>query len=97
MVKKCGHPKTSQQHYVDPTPKLHPHSRQSRLLILTPPKSKVKLHAKLEMMMRNLVASQGFYSKLPDTLCNSEAYAAQSEDRCWNSHALDRCVNSLNT
>ncbi|ELU17456.1 hypothetical protein CAPTEDRAFT_215230 [Capitella teleta] len=88
VIAKCGHPKSTPG---GQPPTKRPHSvKVSRLLPPPNAKSDAKLSSKLEMLMRNLVASKGFFAQLPDTICNSDKYAPLDDRQCWNGLSLGR-------
>jgi hypothetical protein len=90
VTEKCGHPLASPADERSPRPPAPP-ARAARLLPAA--KTDAKLSTKLEMLMRNLVSSKGFFANMPETICNSERYAAPSEEHCWNGVVMGRCVS----
>lgn len=90
ILSACGHPKTFQSHNFSEL------SKPSRRRLPSFPQRmhnhQPKLHSKIEMMLRNVIASKGFLSKLPDALCNSDRFPLEG---CWNGTAMGLWVLSM--
>lgn len=84
IISQCGHPKTFESQnvslYTQPSHHRLPSFPQKM------PGHRPSLHSKVEIMLRNVIASKGFLGNLPDALCNSDRYPV---DNCWNGTAME--------
>lgn len=80
----CGQPKLLSE-IIDVDSAEHRGLERRPQLPLPPqPSPRTKLHTRMQMFMRNLVAAKGFFRSLQDAVCSAEAFSAGLEEECWN-------------